>query len=183
MTVKFEKLSEEVTTFSAEFRISSEKNTEAMNKVITGFPTSLQVEKDALSLVRSGIKVEKAKLTSSVLSKIEKLQEDLATKNKIMDELTEKTQKNKVLSEKLKNATQSKTNLEEEHSLVKGCISEINNYLMRLVKTCHSLFTVSVRQQLSEKLQTVFARLKGLFRNKWETRINGQRLKLNRRIM
>ena len=61
-----------------------------------------------------------------------------------MDELAEKTQKAKVLSEELKNATQSKTNLEEEHSLIKGCISEVNDYLMMLVETHDSFFIVSV---------------------------------------
>ena len=44
-TTKVEKLSHEVTTFMAEFRISSDRNTEPMNKVIVGFHTSLQVEK------------------------------------------------------------------------------------------------------------------------------------------
>ena len=106
-----------------EFIISSDKNTKAMNKVIVGFHISLQAEKEALSLVRSKIKVENVEFTSSVFSKIEKLQADLAAENKIMDELAEKTQKAKVPSEKLKNATQSKPNLEEECSLIKGCIS------------------------------------------------------------
>lgn len=68
-----------------------------------------------------------------------------------MDALAEQTQKTKVVNEKMKNATLNIAQLEEEKSLGKGCTSEINQRLLRIVKTRDSLFTVSVRQNLSEK--------------------------------
>ncbi|CAI9272003.1 unnamed protein product [Lactuca saligna] len=116
-----------------EFRSSSDKNTNAMNKVIIGFRSSLQAENDALSLVHSKIKMENTELTSSVLSNIEKLQEDLAVENKIIDELAEKTHKAKVLSVKLNTATKHVDDLETERTIVNNCVSEIYQYLMRLV--------------------------------------------------
>ena len=93
-------------------------------KVIEEFHTSLQAEKEALSLVC--FRVENVEPTSSVISKIEKLQLDLAAKYKIMDGLAKKTQKSKVLYVK-----------------------------MTPVETCHSFFIVSVQKQLSNKLQLV----------------------------
>lgn len=155
-TAKVEKLRKEVTTFIAEFRTSSESNTEAVNKVIAGFSTSLQAGKQALSVVRSAIKVDDVELNASILTKIEKLQQDLAAENKIMDQLAEKIQKAKVLSEKVKNASRHIVDLEDERAISESYVSEINQYLIRLVQNRKSLFTVSVRQHLSDKLQPVF---------------------------
>lgn len=76
-----------------------------------------------------------------------------------MDELAKKTQKTKVLNVKLKIATQNIAQLEEERYLVKGCISEINHYLMRIIETNDSSVTTYVRQNLSEKLQPIFSML------------------------
>lgn len=162
-----------------------------MNKVIERFGSSLKAEKEALSLIRSDIKVENVELTSSIISKIEKLQEDLAVEYKIMDELAKKTQKAKVLSVTLKNATKHNDGLEDERTLVKACVSEINQYLMRLVETHDSLFIVSIRQQLSDKLQLVFAMLNqiqgvpgsGDSLKQGEIGNNRQSLQLIRRIM
>ncbi|CAI9300387.1 unnamed protein product [Lactuca saligna] len=116
-------------------------------------------EKEAVSKLRANIKLNNVDLNSSITAQIDKLQKDLAIENKIMDELVEKTQKTKVLTKKLKNATQDITQLEEERSLVKGCISEINQYLMRIAETRDSSFTLSIQQNLSEKLQPVLAML------------------------
>lgn len=63
-----------------------------------------------------------------------------------MDQLAEKTQKAKVLSEKLKNATKHVVDLENERTIVKSYVSEINQYLMRLIETRDSLFTVLIQQ-------------------------------------
>lgn len=73
------------------FRSSSENNTATMNKMIEGFSSSLKAKKEALSKIYAEIKVDNAELHSTLSTKIEKLQEDLAIKNKIMDELAEKT--------------------------------------------------------------------------------------------
>lgn len=58
--------------------------------MIAGFRSSLQAEKEALSLVHSEIKFDNVKTNASVLTKIEKLQQDLAVENKIMDQLAKK---------------------------------------------------------------------------------------------
>lgn len=116
----------------------------------------MKAEKEALSLIRTEIKVANAELTSIVASKIEKLQADLATENNLMDKLAEKIEKSKVLSVNLQYANERVDDLEFEKTVVKSCASEINQYLQWLVETHDSLFIVSVRKQLSEKLQPVF---------------------------
>ncbi|CAI9276276.1 unnamed protein product [Lactuca saligna] len=73
-----------------------------------------------------------------------------------MVQLAEKTQKSKVLSIKMKIATKHVDDIDNERNIVKSCLSGINQYPLRLVETPNSLFTVSVRQQLSDKLQLVF---------------------------
>lgn len=141
-TAKVEKLQQEVTTFMVEFRTTSESNNEAINKVIEGFHNSLKAERMALSVIRSNIKVKNDELTSSVVSKIEKLQADLAVENKIMDELAEKTQKVTVHSVKMKNATKHIDYLEIEKTIIKSFVSKINQYLLWLVETHDSWFTI-----------------------------------------
>lgn len=82
--------------------------------------------------------------------------------NKIMDALAAETQKTKVLIEKLKNASCNIAKLEEERPLVKGCTSEINQCVLRIIESGDSLFIVFVRQNLFEKLQHVFATMNQL---------------------
>lgn len=154
---KVQQLQKEVKESMADFRTSSDKNTSDMNKDIVGFWFSLQAGKQALSTLRTDIKLDNTELNTSISEQITNLQNDFVAKNKIMDALVEQTQKMKVLTEKLKNATQNIAKIEEERSIVKRYTSEINQCLLRIVETHDSSFTVSVRQNLSEKLQHVFA--------------------------
>ena len=90
-----------------DFWSSFDNNTTAANKVITNLGNRLQTEKEALSKVRVELRVDNMEMSASIVSKIEKLQTDLATENKIMDRLAVKTKKVKVLSVQLANATNS----------------------------------------------------------------------------
>lgn len=65
-------------------------------------------------------------MTSSIVSKIEKLQADLATENAIMDKLSIKTEKVKVLSTKLSYATKHLDDLASEKAVIKSRVSDIN---------------------------------------------------------
>lgn len=62
-----------------------------MNKVIEGFQTSLQVKKEALSVLRFGIQKGNVDPHTSFSEQILRLQNDLATENKIIDALVEQT--------------------------------------------------------------------------------------------
>ena len=83
---------------------SCESNTAAANKVNSSLGSSLQTEKEPLKKIRTELHADNSEFQTSISSKIEKLQEDLATTNKIMDQVIVKTEKSKVLSVKLSNA-------------------------------------------------------------------------------
>lgn len=104
----------------ADFKTSSDKNTVDMNKVTEGFRSSLNAEKQDFSNLYAYNKLDIIELNLLVSEKLTKLQNDLATKNKIMDALPEQTQKTKVLTKKLKNDSSNIVKLEKERSLVKG---------------------------------------------------------------
>lgn len=95
-------------------------------------------------------------MSASIVSKIEKLQEDLAAENDLMVKLAVKTEKAKTLSLKLNYTTRRVDELENEREIVKICISKVNQFLRGLVDTRNSILTTSVFQYLTVKLQPVF---------------------------
>lgn len=145
-----------------EFQTSSDQNTTAANKVITSLATTLQLEKEALFKVRSDLKVDNAEMSASIVSKIEKLMEDLTTENNIMDQLAVKTKKAKVLSVKLSHANKQIGDLNTDNNVLKSCVLDVNQYFQNLVETRDSFLMVSVHQHLADKLKPVFSLLKTL---------------------
>lgn len=139
-----------------DFRSSANKNTKEDNKVIMSLGTTLQTEREAFSRARGELQTDTSAMIVSVVSKIEQLQKDLAAENEIMDKLVAKTEKVMVLSLKLNYANKHLDDLKTEKVVIKRCISEINQYMHRMVETRDSLLNVSIRQNLLEKLQPVF---------------------------
>lgn len=72
-TEKVKKLHDDVTKFMADFWRSSDENTECVNNVIARLGSTLQIEKEAFSCVRSIIQVDNSELNIVIESKIEKL--------------------------------------------------------------------------------------------------------------
>lgn len=144
-TEKVEKLLSDVTQFMAEFQKSSDQNTAFANKVLTSLGTTLLTEKEVLSKVHSELRVDNAKMSAFIVSKIKNLQEDLATKNKLMDKLAIKTEKTKVLSLRLSQANKQINDHNYEKVVLKICVAVVNLYLQNPVETRDSLLTVSER--------------------------------------
>lgn len=71
-----------------------------------------------------------------------------------MDKLAEKTEKDKFLSVNLLYTNKRLHNLESKKTMFTSCVSEINQYMHRLMESCESMLTVFVRQHLSGKTQT-----------------------------
>lgn len=109
-----------------DFQRSSYENTEALNKVIACVGSTLQTEKEALSCVRSEIQREYSELNTYG---IDKLQKDLSTENNLMNKPTQKTGKVKVLSVNLNYANKHLDDLESEKTVLKSCVSDVNQYL------------------------------------------------------
>lgn len=143
----------------ADFWKSSDENIESANKVVISLSSNLQVEKESFSHVRSEIKADSDELKTSIISKIEKLQVDIATENTIMDKLTQKSENVKFLSLKLNYTNKCLDDFESENTVIKSCVSEVNQYLQRQVETRASLLIVSVWQHLADKLKPVFSML------------------------
>ncbi|CAI9288153.1 unnamed protein product [Lactuca saligna] len=77
----FKEMTSNMKNFMADFQTSS-------NKVIEGFRSSLQYEKEALSSIYYGLQRDNADHHTSIANSILRLQTDLAHENKIIDSLT-----------------------------------------------------------------------------------------------
>ncbi|CAI9274748.1 unnamed protein product [Lactuca saligna] len=124
MTEKVEKLLANVTHFMEEFQSSSENNIATANKVITNIGYILQSEKEALYKVHSDLQVDNTKMNAFVVSKIEKLQVDLAIENALMDKLVVKTEKVKVLPVNLSHAKTQIDELKSERDVMKSGVAD-----------------------------------------------------------
>lgn len=93
----------------------------------------MQYEKEALSCVRSEIKLDNTELNVFIVSKTEQLQKVLAVENNLMDKLAKKSEKAKLLSVKLHYTNKHLDHLESKNTMIKSCVSEINQYLQRLI--------------------------------------------------
>lgn len=144
MTEKVEKLHNELTKFMADFERCSDENTEHVNKVIASLDCTLQTEKEALSSVRYKKQHDNSELNTYVVSNIDQLQKDLATKNNLMDKLAQKNEKAEVLSIKLTYANKHLDDLESKKTVRKSCFSEVNHYLHYIVGTRDSLLSLGM---------------------------------------
>lgn len=117
---------------------------------------TLQLEKEALSMVCFDLKVNNTEMCASKVSKIKQLQKDLTAENEIMDKLVQKTEKAKVLFVNLNYTTTHLDDLDSDKTIFRSYILDINQYLQRLMETHDSILTISVRQHFSDKLKPVF---------------------------
>lgn len=83
-------------------------------------------------------------MSATIVSKFEQLQKDTDAENAIMDKLSQKTEKAKVLSVKLNYTTKILDDLEFDKTIFQSCISDISQYLHRLMETSDSLLTILV---------------------------------------
>lgn len=107
--------------------ISFETNTAKANAVIISLGNTLRTEKDALENVHTSNQSDNSELNTSISSKIEKLQDDLAIESKIMDALASKTTRVKVLSAQLTNANLQIDEIKFEKADMKSCIADVNS--------------------------------------------------------
>ncbi|CAI9282553.1 unnamed protein product [Lactuca saligna] len=92
-TEKVDKLITNPRLFMEKFQSSFECNTIKANEVISSLGSTLKTEKAKLEQVRCGPQTDNVELNSFILSKITKLQDELAAENKIMDALVVNTKK------------------------------------------------------------------------------------------
>ncbi|CAH1453021.1 unnamed protein product [Lactuca virosa] len=97
MTEKVDKLIADTIEFMEDDKNTYNVNTATTNKAIQNIGAIFQAEKANFAYLRELFQSDHEAFQSSIAAKITKLQEDLATENKIMDALAIKEEKCKVL--------------------------------------------------------------------------------------
>ncbi|KAI3522317.1 hypothetical protein L1887_11855 [Cichorium endivia] len=90
---KVVKLETQILDFMKAFAESTNSWTEQMQKVIHGFAETLKAEKEETATLRFELQKENSDLSSTLQSKIDKLRDDLASENELMDLMASKTTK------------------------------------------------------------------------------------------
>ncbi|XP_052620855.1 uncharacterized protein LOC128126781 [Lactuca sativa] len=161
-TEKVNKLITNSRSFMSTFQSSFESNTVKATEVISSLRSTLRIEKAKLEEVHIGLQVDTSELNTSISSKIQKLQDDLATEINIMDALVVKTKKVKVFTIKLENVEKQMNELLSKRAVVKSCVADVNTLLSDIIETRDSMITTTVKKHLAKKLRLVFAMLNQL---------------------
>ena len=145
------KTSEDVATFISDVKLLLESlkeaaatNAKKVNSAIKSLSTSLRDEKDKFDSVRNILLADQVTLLSSITSRLDKLQVELAMENKIMDELARKTTLLEVQSVKLTQMNKEIDSLKSERPVIKSCVSDVFAILSNLVNAHDSDLTLSV---------------------------------------
>ncbi|CAI9300405.1 unnamed protein product [Lactuca saligna] len=141
------------------FHTSFDTNTVNVNVLIASLGSTLRNKKDALENVHTRIQFANTEFQTFISSKIDKLYEDLAVENKIMDKISVKIENVKVLLVKLAHANRRIDDLLSKKDAMKSCIADVHAYLNNFNETRDTLITKSVRKHLVDKLRPVFAML------------------------
>ncbi|CAI9269355.1 unnamed protein product [Lactuca saligna] len=100
-----------------------------------------------------------SQFSSSISSKITKLQDDLAMERKIMDALAVKTMKVKVLTVKLENSEKRVNDLLSKRPAMISCITDVNGLLSDITETRDSMIIITICKHLSKTLRPIFSML------------------------
>ena len=153
------KTSEDVATFISNVKLllqslkeAAATNAKKVNSAIKSLSTSLRDEKDKFDSVRNILLADQVTLLSSITSRLDKLQVELAMENKIMDELACKNTLLKVHSIKLTQANKEIDYPKSERVVIKSCVSDVFAILSNLVNAHDLDLTLLVRNHLTEKL-------------------------------
>nr|KAJ0212498.1 hypothetical protein LSAT_V11C400221470 [Lactuca sativa] len=154
-TKKVGKLIVETIEFMGDYKNTYNANTVTANKAIQNAGT---IKANFVEL-RKAFQSDHDAFYSSITAKITKLQEDLATENKIMDALALKEEKCKVLENKLHYTTKQVDDLLAEKAVTRSCISNMTRLLFDIIETCNPMISIIVKKHSAEKLRPVFAML------------------------
>ncbi|CAI9299910.1 unnamed protein product [Lactuca saligna] len=145
--------------FMEDYKTTYNSNTVAANKAIQNVGVLFQTEKANFVELCKALKSDHGPFQSSLAVKITKLQEDLATDNKIMDALPIKEEKFQVLETKLQYAHKRVDDLIAEKAVTRSCIYDVTGLLYDIIETRNLMISITVKKHLADKLRPVFAML------------------------
>nr|KAJ0209074.1 hypothetical protein LSAT_V11C400212250 [Lactuca sativa] len=96
---------------------------------------------------------------SSIDAKISKLQKEPEMESKIMDALAIKEEKCKVLETNLCYTEKQVDDLLSERAVIRSCISDVTKMLFDIIEACDPRISITIKNNLLEKLRPVFAML------------------------
>ncbi|KAI3510617.1 hypothetical protein L1887_17749 [Cichorium endivia] len=149
-------LEQQVLEFMEAFTDSSNNWVEKVQKVINGFAETLKAEKVATAAVRSEILKDNSDLSSTLQSKIDKLREDLASENELMDLVASKTTKIQLLKTRLQNTNAVLSSSISKSHAVRNCVNKIETFIRRMVEDEDPVLTPYLRGHITNKLHPVF---------------------------
>ncbi|CAI9259338.1 unnamed protein product [Lactuca saligna] len=132
------KIIEDAQTFHDSLKVATESNANKVNSAIDSLSKSLQGEQKKFEMVHDSLKAYQTTFLSSISSRLEKLQDDLALENKLRDELALST---------------SQSNVGVVHSI-----------LLHLFDAHDLVLTITTRRHLAEKLRLaldILSRIEG----------------------
>ncbi|KAI3510635.1 hypothetical protein L1887_17767 [Cichorium endivia] len=153
---KIAKLEKQILDFMEAYTESSDNWVEKMKKVIHGFAETLKAEKAATATVRSEILKDNSDLSSALQSKIDKLRDDLASENELMDLVASKTTKIQLLKTKLQNTNAVLSSAISKSHAIRNCVNKIETYIWRMVEDEDPVLTPYLRGHITNKLHPVF---------------------------
>lgn len=141
------------------FQTSFENNTAKANTLIDNLGSSLKIVKEALEKVRTFLQKDNTIFQAIIYSQIEKLHTDLAMENKIVNELTIKTDKVKVLSVKLNQVNMQIDEGKFKKAVMQSYVADINSLLSNIVESCYPLIHITIKRHQANKLRPAFPML------------------------
>ncbi|KAI3505843.1 hypothetical protein L1887_28142 [Cichorium endivia] len=153
---KVVKLETQILDFMKAYNESTQSWNEQMQKVIHGFAETLKAEKEATAMLQSDLQKENSDLASALQSKIDKLRDDLASENELMDLVASKTTKIQLLKAKLQNTTAVLSSAVSQSQAVRNCVTKIDTYIRRMVEDDDPVLTPYLRGHITHKLHPVF---------------------------
>nr|KAJ0211645.1 hypothetical protein LSAT_V11C400202070 [Lactuca sativa] len=90
---------------------------------------------------------------SKVDDRLTQLEAELAVENKVMDELDKRTSHLKMQNLKLRTETEEINDLNSEREVIRSSVGDVHSILLHLLDAHDSIFTISIRRHLAEKLR------------------------------
>ncbi|XP_023750787.1 uncharacterized protein LOC111899139 [Lactuca sativa] len=132
---------------------ASETTSNKVNATIESLSKTFQDEQMKFNQLRSALQDDLVSFQSSVTIRLDKLQEDLAFENKVMDELAHQTTMIKTQGVRLIQAQREIDELKSKRTVMKTYVFDVHALLSNLLDAHDSVLNITIRRHLVEKLR------------------------------
>ncbi|KAL7587790.1 hypothetical protein Lser_V15G41370 [Lactuca serriola] len=129
------------------------KNAATITSSVETLQQTLQSECSKVEVARLAIQQANEAFHANVNERLSQLQEDLAMKNGVMDELARRTNQLKLQTHKLKTTHAEIDDLNLEREVIRIYATDIHSILLHLIEGHDPLVTITTQRHLAEKLR------------------------------